>query len=147
MTRRKTSKGLNRQRLRCSIRHKLKKEAFPFHRVVISMRFYLLCWPVFSPHMEGARFREAPLETISSSAEQRLKPPSLACGGPRMLSESKSNRRAQMSEEEGGGTGKGTSFWDIEVARSRERTHQARTFSARRSTCHRRRREPDTLDS
>lgn len=51
--------------------------------------------------MEGARFREAPFETMSSSAEQRLKPPSLARGGPRMLSVSKSNRRTQISEEGG----------------------------------------------
>ena len=61
--------------------------------------FNLLCWPVFSPHMEGARLRAAAFEMMSSSAEQRLKPPSPARGGPRMLSVSKSNRRTQMSEE------------------------------------------------
>ena len=49
--------------------------------------------------MEGARLRAAAFEMMSSSAEQRLKPPSPARGGPRMLSVSKSNRRTQMSEE------------------------------------------------
>ena len=84
-------------------------------------RSHSLCWPVLSPQMEGAIFREAPFEMMSSSAEQRLKPPSLARGGPRMLSVSKSNRRTQISEEgQEGGWRNRKSFWNrIRVARSR----------------------------
>ena len=52
---------------------------------------------------------------MSSSAEQRLKPPSPARGGPRMLSVSKSNRRTQISEEK---------EWNCEsYAGSHDRTH------------------------
>ena len=57
--------------------------------------------------MEGARLRAAAFERMSSSAEQRLKPPSPARGGPRMLSVSKSNRRTQISEEKERGEAEG----------------------------------------
>ena len=102
MQRTKTLEGPNRQPLHHSIRHKLKREesfipTLPF--CVFPSRSYSLCWPVLSPHKRGARFRAAPFEMMSSSAEQRLKALSLERGGPRMLNASKSNRRTHMSEE------------------------------------------------